>query len=548
MARLIALSLCLVTLLSDIKAFSEPTPGFDAQLTRLDQQRRVAISSDRARDAARISDEIGELYVTYQRHPGTGADNFMRAGALWTEAAHGTRLASAKETDYNAALLAFTKAKRGYEAAYAPKKSGIFKRQIAEAQQAIAALRAEMEAAGVPIHEPPPTGTPGPTAPPPEPEPVQVVVYTGASAEVAIDLRKQRFVIAVPTVFEIDEKLRTSLDRMRQPFMGDLGRAGGVMVSNYLVAAAINELDKDPRVDCASSPVKDLKHEKVMLGRVPACLISNVKVEHSGMTRSYAVVAMFLVHFQIDKTFYRLMVTATLETKDPATPRLVGAAEYIARSLRIADAPQPNDECTNGADERVAETRRKAALTDESSKVLFGVSKDNDDAVAAARGMAGFWKAGTAVMGGVMKLLPEAAGKSGIAVGFVMDYLVKGGEILDRISNTQWATDRAFKVTAELFVTTREVEATCETRRKCVDGKWVTSKHLTTAELGQGGHRAVRHANKGETEWGYVQYDRNQDFIDGAKVEAWSEKFLESELAKLATKRAEHEAWVGACR
>jgi len=316
-----------------------------------------------------------------------------------------------------------------------------------------------------------------------------------------------------------------------------------------LISAAMNQLDQDPRVTCDSSPGARSKHEKILLnGRIPACFITRLEVGHSHMTRSNAVVGAFHIYFELDKTFYRLWVSATLETSDPATPRLLGATELVARSLRLVStvAAEP-ERCEADRERPVTSETRTFELVDDTSKVFFKVAKDNDDGVEAAKGMAAFWKAGTTVMELITHFLPPAAGKSGIGVGFVIDYLKKGGEILERLA-TSPLTRRALNVKAELYVVTSKVEVACETYETCREGKWVKAKRSKPAATLEGGYRASKRAGKGDNEWGRIEVKATPDLVDLDRLETWSSAFLEAELAKLKARSASHDAWLQACR
>lgn len=287
-----------------------------------------------------------------------------------------------------------------------------------------------------------------------------------------------------------------------------------------------------------------MKHERVLIGgKVPACFTTQMKVGHSDLTRSNAVIASWLVHFELDKIVYRLWVQATLEAKDPATPRLAGAAEAIARSLRIV----AETACTPGTERRVDLADKTFALIDDQSPVFLKVAKDNDDGVAAAQGMAKFWKAGTEAMELITQVLPPTARGSANAVGFVVDYLEKGGDILDRLA-TSPLTQRATEVRADIVVGTTEVTVVCETYEVCNGGMWVRAKRSKVLLEREGLHKANKRAQAHMSSWAGVESKRNPGFVDLDRLEAWSEDFLDQQLAKLRANRTAHDAWVDACR
>lgn len=534
---LIALSAVTATSL----ALAADPVEFNTQYDALDKARSAALAEGRKIRAAEISHEIGELFVAHEQNPDNAAANFEQAADLYTELARGTALDASRRTFYQKAHADLARAR-------ATTRSAATRARL---DQEIAALEDEMKEHGVPI--PPAPGTPAPAPPTDEPaprpsaDPTVPVPYTGPSVDVELRMVEHTFAVSVPTLFEPALEVREALETARRPLTPELRKAAGVPIKNVLVGVALNQLDQDPRVTCVSRSAR-LVHERVTFDGLEGCFISHVRRGHSHLTRGDAVSASYYFYFVHDETHFKLAVTATLESKDPATPKLLGAALAMARSLRLVGAPPDTETCKAGEARLVSTDARTFEYASDDAEMLFAVAKDNDAGVAAAKGMAAFWKAGTVIVDLVVDLLPPAAGKSGLAVGFVIDYLKKGGEIIARLADSP-LTGRANEIKAELFVVTTKVQVACETHEVCRDGAWVRERRPVTRETSQGGHRATSRVSKHlGSGWGHVENKKNPDFVDLDRLEVWSKAFLEAQLAVLRARKAEHDVWLALCR
>lgn len=165
-------------------------PTFAHELDRLTKARQAALSEGSQRKAGEASEALGDLYLAHGKSASTAGTHYKDAAGSYTLAARDTRLESNRNTQYNAGLRTWAKARSAFLAAHAQSRSALDARRADEAQRSWEALKAEMDRASVPVDpplaEPPPL--PEQDAPAPAVDPLSPVPWAGGGATIALDL------------------------------------------------------------------------------------------------------------------------------------------------------------------------------------------------------------------------------------------------------------------------------------------------------------------------------------------------------------------------
>ena len=202
--------------------------------------------------------------------------------------------------------------------------------------------------------------------------------------------------------------------------------------------------------------------------------------------------------------------------------------------------------CKEGDIRNKSEDKREFEFIDDDAQVSFGMESTSADGVNAALGMADFWKKAAKVVKAITDRVPGSGGGA-VAVGLAIDYLDKGGDILEAVAKSKIAGLNE-GVTVHLAVTSYKVTVTCISFEVCENGKWVKKKVLINPGPTRDVHQASRSAKLGEAERDKIEDSSRPQFLDPAKVEQWAKGFLKDELDKLRKAKLDYEEFVKNCK
>ncbi|HUF04181.1 MAG TPA: hypothetical protein VMM38_08395 [Aridibacter sp.] len=202
--------------------------------------------------------------------------------------------------------------------------------------------------------------------------------------------------------------------------------------------------------------------------------------------------------------------------------------------------------CEDGERRRRRAVRRVFEVMTEESEITFRVYPDRDSG-AAADNMAAWLNGSKPIRDFIGDNLPEGAGAGGLAAGAVLAYVDRGAEIITALAKSKLRNLAVGSVTAELFVTTRKITATCTTYEVCINGEWVERKEFTERSE-ESTYRSSKTVTRGGVGWEQVSQTSRQQFFDPDKAENWGKEFLKSELRKLKRNGDNYEAFKASCR
>lgn len=358
---LLALSLIFVTVCPPWTVTAQTDQrAFNSELVRLTRERDAAVAAGRISQAGALNEQLGNLYISNDRITGSAGVYFNQAGDHYASVARDSGTAATKSRNYTLAIRAYTKAKLLYLRMFESTREAGRRRQADAAQARIDEIEREMgqlnlaknkEIAAEIAALTKPKSEPASEPPPP----------TGPVTEITLDLAYHTFAVSIPSIFEIDEQTRNTLNQIRSVMQSlELKKANGVTMKNYQMGVNINQLDKEPIAlkDCVpNTPFPDVKHEKILInGKIPACLTTTpFRDDRQRPSDPRTVGGSVLVSFTYEKRFYRLQIGISyLDPADESRNKIKAKMEAIARSLRLVEKVKEEPiACSEGDTERV---------------------------------------------------------------------------------------------------------------------------------------------------------------------------------------------------
>ncbi|REJ78225.1 MAG: hypothetical protein DWQ47_01820 [Acidobacteria bacterium] len=206
-------------------------------------------------------------------------------------------------------------------------------------------------------------------------------------------------------------------------------------------------------------------------------------------------------------------------------------------------SPKP---CTEGDRKRGRTVRRVFEIITEESEISFKVYPDQDSG-RAADGMAAWLNGSQPIRDFLGDNLPDGAGAGGLAAGAVLAYVDRGAEIITALAKSKLRNLAVTDVTAELFITTRKITATCTSYEICINGRWEQRKEFSERSE-ESTYRRSKRVTKGGNGWEQVSETSRPQFFDPDKAEAWGKEFLKKELKKLKTNGDNYKKFKENCR
>lgn len=248
---------------------------------------------------------------------------------------------------------------------------------------------------------------------------------------------------------------------------------------------------------------------------------------------------------EADKTAAALVsakaAVAENEKETLAQPKAVATAPK-------ADPPPPKPTpCRHGAINYLGKPETKEFIfADDSSVVEFTSTATSERGISAALSMAALWRAGAQIGGLATEGLAAPKGSTH-GVGFVLNYLDKGADILEKLADSPISGLNA-GVSAELAITTKKVTVTCTTFEVCENGVWVRKATLEKVEGAGPVYKARKRAHLGDPEREKVKDSSRPQFLDPDKVDKWLRDFLDSELNKLKGAKKDYDDFIKNCK
>lgn len=230
----------------------------------------------------------------------------------------------------------------------------------------------------------------------------------------------------------------------------------------------------------------------------------------------------------------------------PPTPTPV-PPPVVSVPPRVDPPPTPTPtSCTDGEIRNKKEETMEFVFADDSSVVEFTSTSTSERGISAALGMAALWRAGAQIGGLATEGLAGPKGSTH-GIGFVLNYLDKGADILEKLADSPISGSYA-GVSAKVAVTTKKVTVTCTTFEICEGGVWVRKAVLNQVE-GRGPVYVVsKKAHRGDDERAKVEKTSNPRYLDPDKVDKWLKDFLAAELKKIKDKKKDYDAFVEKCK
>jgi hypothetical protein len=235
-------------------------------------------------------------------------------------------------------------------------------------------------------------------------------------------------------------------------------------------------------------------------------------------------------------------------TKPKPTPTPPPPPPPVAISTPTPEPPPPKPTpCKDGIRYIGQPETKEFIYVDNDNKVEFTSSSTSASGISAALSMAALWRAG-AQLGGLVTEGVVAPKGSTHGIGFVLNYLEKGADILEKLADSPISGVNA-GVSATLAVTTNKVTVTCTTFEVCENGVWVRKKKLEEEEGAGPIYKVTKRAHLGDrAEREKVEDSSRRRYLDQNKVDKWLRDFLDGELKKLKDAKKGYDDFVKNCK